>query len=57
MKSSLIWEEGMMATGTRSQEGKSNNPGFMKKDSVLTIYYLTLASQVAPLPCLLPTEK
>lgn len=47
----------MVATGMRSQEGKSNNPGFMRKDSVLTIYYLTLASQVAPLHCLLPTEN
>lgn len=47
----------MVATVMRSQEGKPNNPGFMRKDSVLTIYYLTLGSQVAPLHCLLPTEK
>lgn len=30
----------------RSQEDNSNNPGLLRKDRVLTIYYLVLVSQV-----------
>lgn len=34
----------MVAAGMRSQE--DNNPGLLKKDRVLTIYYLVLVTQV-----------
>lgn len=44
MQSSLIWEEDMVTTRMRSQEGKSNNPGLLRKEH-MSDYLLSYISQ------------